>query len=150
MTESQSNQNAVSLIAGDEKLTPAQRALKIQLLLSQQVDGLFQDVTLVKRQVDKLEREAPIKPYQNNELEKQRRRRVVKLLGGKDAPAYRNRQLAQRTFRAIMSEYRSKFGVARYQETSKDDYKRALEFYASWQPDFPLHTAIKKANEVEA
>ena len=149
MTEEKKELNEVALIAGDENLTPAQRGLKIQLLLAQQVDGIYQDVELVKRKLDKVEREAPVKPYQNSELEKQRRRRVVKLLGGKEAPAYQDRQLAQRVFRAIMAEYRSKFGVARYQETSKDDYKRALAFYASWQPDYQLHTAIKEANEAE-
>lgn len=138
---------SAQMIAENDQLTPAQRSLKIQLLLASQVDGLYQSVAQVNRRMDKAESEAPIVPKQKDELETQRLRRVVKLLGGKESAAYKDRAIASKTFRAIMVEYRKKFGVHRYDDTAKQDYNRAIEFYKNWLPDYELHQAIKKANE---
>lgn len=139
-------ENAVQRVAANAELTPAQRSLQIQMLLNDQVASLSQGQKQLENRLTKVEKEEPIRRYQDLLLEKQRKKRVVGLLGGKESAAYADRELTSKAFRAIMNEYRNKFGVAAYQDTAKQDYNRALKFYANWEPDYELHKAIQEAN----
>lgn len=99
------------------------------------------------RRFNELEHNQQLRPYQNSLLEKERRRRVVAICGGYNAAAYQNRAIATQVFKAIMKEYRRKFGVASYQETKLNQFDKAAQFYQHWQPDFELQEVIDAAND---
>lgn len=125
----------------EEKRTCKMMALNLQVM-----SALMQKSAQTERRLDKIENDTPIRAYQDHLLENARRKRVVKLMGGKTSAAYLNRQLARKVFRAIMVDYRTRFGVEAYQDTPQSQFKRALRFYDQWEPDFELYSTIKQLN----
>lgn len=115
--------------------------------LTQKFDGYDQKQAQLIRRIEKMENEAPIRHHQTMLLEKARKKRVIHLLGGKESAAYQNAPLRAATFRAIMTEYKNKFGVAVYGETPRAQYDRATRFYAHWEPDYDLFQRIQDAND---
>ncbi|WP_127849462.1 ORF6C domain-containing protein [Lacticaseibacillus hulanensis] len=115
--------------------------------LGKQVDQLSRKFGELMQRMDDIENTAPIRQYQDHLLEQSRRKRVVKLLGGKESKAYADTAVRASAFRSIMIEYRRKFGVAAYQDTPKKEFDRAQHFYANWEPDFELYERIQSANE---
>lgn len=118
-------------------------------VLGKQVDQLSKKVLSLIQKIDNIENNTPIRQYQDHLLEQARRQRVVKLLGGKQSKAYADTAVRAAAFRAIMIEYRRKFGVAAYQDTPKKEFDRAQHFYVNWEPDFELYERIQAANEVK-
>lgn len=138
--------NEVTTATSHQVSIPAGGAAAMLRWYAQKLDDFETRNAALERRVQKMEDEAPIRQYQDHLLEKARRKRVVYLLGGKASAAYKDRALASSVFRAIMIEYRRKFGVPAYQETPKSQYDRAMHFYAGWEPDFELHEQIEKTN----
>lgn len=145
----ETTETALPSVQEIKDMTPEQRSVVMLQAMLQVVQMEGERSIRTEKRVDKLEEDAPIRAYQDHLLEKARRRRVVSLLGGKQSAAYQNQALARKMFRAIMVDYRNRFGVEAYQDTPRQEFRRALKFYDAWEPDFELHEAVTAENDKE-
>lgn len=70
---------------------------------------------------------------------------VIKALGGKDTPAYK--QLGRKMFSAIWSEFKHYFDIPRYNELPAKRFNDGLRFVETWHPKQELLMDIEELNK---
>lgn len=80
------------------------------------------------------------------EFTRERNKKVVALLGGKDTNAYGDKNLRQRTYSSLFKSFKEVFMQDRYNDTSIEKFKDAIEFTKNWYPPFELQKQINFAN----
>ncbi|MCP1306449.1 Rha family transcriptional regulator [Paenibacillus tyrfis] len=101
----------------------------------------------VEARVEKLENNSTIDYGQQRELKKLGNARIVKLLGGKKAPAYRNSSLRSSAYSTLWNDYQEYFKVNSYNNTLIKDYERALQYVPRWTAPNNLLREIEAAND---
>jgi hypothetical protein len=76
----------------------------------------------------------------------ERNKKIVTILGGKDTNAYGDKNLRQRTYSSLFKSFKEVFMQDRYNDTSIEKFKDAIEFTKNWYPPFELQQEIIKAN----
>ncbi|MFT8392672.1 MAG: ORF6C domain-containing protein [Liquorilactobacillus ghanensis] len=76
----------------------------------------------------------------------ERNKKIVTILGGKDANAYGDKNLRQRTYSNLFKSFKEVFMQDRYNDTPLEKFKDAIEFTQNWYPPFELQQEIMKAN----
>lgn len=71
---------------------------------------------------------------------------VLRVLGGVDANAYKNRKVRGRTYSAMWRRFKTHFGIPRYGELPAKDFVSAIAYLNSWEPDRELKDEIERAN----
>lgn len=94
----------------------------------------------VDQRVTNLENTTTIVSSQQLTLTKIAKSTAIRVLGGKDTPAYKN--LSSRVFRELWRDYKDYFKIASYKDTLKTDYERAIKYLEAWQPDTNLRYEI--------
>lgn len=105
------------------------------------MDGKVQQV---EQRVDKLENTMTIDYEQKQELQDIAADRVIMVLGGKEAPAYRS--LSKKAFSACWIDYKRYMRVNSYANTAVVDFEKGKAFLVSWMPDEKLQALIFAAN----
>ncbi|WP_424349958.1 ORF6C domain-containing protein [Latilactobacillus sp. 5-91] len=131
---------STEIIIPSETLPPAKR----QSLFMEQVQ---QQMELQDNRIRVLEDEQPLYPFQNKLLNKKRRSKVIEILGGKKATAYRTKPVARKVFKLIAEEYKQRFKVDIFAETNRKDYHKAIAFYDQWMPNFDFSDEIRRLNK---
>lgn len=75
-------------------------------------------------------------------------RKIVKCLGGKKAPAYR--QLSKSVFPKFWNEFKRHFEIPRYGELPNKQLEEGLRFIDAWQPDTSTKMEIDNLNMQES
>ncbi|MCM3272598.1 Rha family transcriptional regulator [Paenibacillus elgii] len=101
----------------------------------------------VEARVEKLENNSTIDYGQQQELKKLGNARIVKLLGGKKAPAYRNSSLRSSAYSTLWNDYQEYFNVNSYCNTLVKDYETALQYVPRWTAPNNLLREIEAAND---
>lgn len=100
-------------------------SMRLSLETSEELEGVKKDVNMLKDTMR-------IDGVQEHKLQKHGRRKVVKVLGGKNSPAYK--EVSRSIFQLFWNEFKDHFLIPRYNELPKKDYEEAIRFIDLWQP----------------
>ncbi|MGL5151138.1 MAG: Rha family transcriptional regulator [Clostridium sp.] len=115
--------------------------------LSPEVQAIFaldQKQQEVEKRVHKLENTMTIDYSQQEEIRNRGTKRALELLGGKDAPAYK--ELSKKVFAKMWNEYKEVFNVNSYKNTSVKNYNRAIAYVCNWELSRELELMVRGAN----
>lgn len=73
---------------------------------------------------------------------------VVKALGGKDAPAYK--ELSNKLFARFWRDFKNHFTIPRYGELPKMQFDEGIDFINAWQPDTSTRLKIDAHNRQQS
>lgn len=96
--------------------------------------------------LEKLENNTTIDYGQQQTLKKAGNKTVVGIMGGKDSPAYLNRNLRKRVYSALWGDFQDYFNVNSRNNTLLKDFAKALDYVAAWKPQGKLLREIEEAN----
>lgn len=110
---------------------------------------IMQDKKLqqIEHKVTELEDNIHITRSQQKQLKKFVNEVIVKVLGGKCAPAYK--ELSHKAYSEFWNAYYNALNVASYLDTPKKDFHLALKFVNDWVPSRDLALMIRGANSME-
>ena len=115
--------------------------------LSKEIQAIFMLDEKTQKQderISKLENTMTINYGQQQELHTLANRSVIKVLGGKDTPAYK--ELSKKAFATIWRDFKRVMNVSSYRNTAVKEFERAIAFLKEWKPNRELHLMIKGAN----
>lgn len=94
--------------------------------------------------VKDLENNTTIDYAQQEELNRLANNKVVAILGGKDAPAYK--ELSKKAFSSFWRDYKKVMHVNTYKNTLVKDYQMGRQVICDWKPGRELELMIKGCN----
>lgn len=100
----------------------------------------------ITNRIEKLENNMTIDYSQQEELRNLAVRKVVAVLGGKGAPAYK--ELNKKAFSSIWRDFKRVMDVNSYKNTSVKMFEAARKIIIEWKPDRELELMIKGANSL--
>lgn len=112
-------------------------SMKLSIETSEELEGVKKDVNMLKDTMR-------IDGVQEHKLQKYGRRKVVKVLGGKKSPAYK--EISRSIFQLFWNEFKDHFMIPRYNELPKKDYEEAIRFIDLWQPNTSERLRIDAIN----
>lgn len=71
---------------------------------------------------------------------------ALKVLGGKDSNAYKNRSISTKVFSAIWKDYKDYIEVTSYKDTPRLDIEKGLSFLENWNANGKLLKEIENMN----
>lgn len=96
--------------------------------------------------ITKLENTMTIDYGQQSEVQALVSKRVLSVLGGADAPAYKNKTVSSKAFREAYREIKRVFQVNSYRNIAVKDFDMAKAIIPQWQPSEELRLMINGAN----
>lgn len=134
-----------------EAFMPKQNAMpqttdgKIALLAQGHVE-LKEEIDSVKADLEALKMDLPILPVEADRITEAARKKGVSVLGGKSAPAYRNRGLRQKVYNNLYANLKYNFSVRSYKAIKRSQCDKAVEIINFYQPPFFLAEQIENEN----
>lgn len=116
--------------------------MKVTLRLDKRVKKL-------ENSVDEIQNKSEIDSDQRYKLWVARNKKAVKILGGKDSDAYKNKILSRRVFRVLEREFKEAFVISRYEDLRKENFDKAIDFIDNWYPPCGLNREIEAINSQE-
>lgn len=96
--------------------------------------------------ITKLENTMTIDYGQQKDIKALVAKKVISVLGGSDAPAYKNKTVSKKAFSQLHRWLRNVFEVNSYINIAVKDFERAKEIIPQWEPTEELQLMIKGAN----
>lgn len=130
-----------------EKVLKAPKKLSAMEQIKLQNEALIEIDTKVEcldTRLVNLENTMTIDYGQQQELKELANKRVVQVLGGKDAPAYK--ELSKRAFSSFWKDYKRIMQVNSYKNTAVKDMTMAKRVISDWKPNRELELMIKGCN----
>ena len=100
----------------------------------------------VEKKIDEIQNKSEIDSDQRYKLWVARNKKAVKILGGKDSNAYKNKILSRRVFRVLEREFKEAFVISRYEDLRKENFDKAIDFIDNWYPPCVLSREIEAIN----
>lgn len=122
--------------------TPEER-LKLAMEATIHLD---ERMTNVEKDVDFIKNTSEIDSNQRFKLRKARDRKSVEVCGGKKSNFYKDQNKRRKVFRQLEHDFKDSFVISRYEDLSKKDFDRAINFISNWYPSYPLQQDIKQMN----
>lgn len=122
--------------------TPEER-LKLAMEATIHLD---ERMTNVEKDVDFIKNTSEIDSTQRFKLRKARDRKSVEVCGGKKSNFYKDKNKRRKVFRQLEHDFKDSFVISRYEDLSKKDFDRAINFITNWYPSYPLQQDIKQMN----
>src|SRR5690625_1828327 len=101
-------------------------------------------IETIQTDVNMLKNTMRIDGTQEFKIRKLANRKVVRSLGGKDAPAYK--ELSSKVLARFWRDFKQHFMLPRYSELPKKKYDEAINFINAWQPDTSTRLEIQSIN----
>ncbi|MCC0731302.1 ORF6C domain-containing protein [Clostridioides sp. ZZV14-6048] len=76
-------------------------------------------------------------------------RKIIQVYQCLNFSAYEDAKLRKRVYFSLWKDYRKKFGVNSYKNTSKKNYDRAIKFIENWEPNYDLSNEIYMFQKVK-
>lgn len=99
-----------------------------------------------EKRLTKLENTMTIDYGQQNDLQTLVSKKVISVLAGSDAPAYKNKTVSSKAFKEVYKQLKQVFQVNSYRNIAVKDFERAKEIIPKWEPTEELQLMIKGAN----
>src|SRR5690625_5259 len=112
--------------------------LKAALEHEEKIDSIQSDVSYLKNTMR-------IDGVQEFRIRKRANQVVVKSLGGKKAPAYK--ELSNKAFARFWRDFKDHFMIPRYGELPKVQFDEGISFINAWQPDTSTRMEIQSINQ---
>ena len=124
---------------------PRQLSAMEQLKLQYEVLEIHnKQIEEANSRLDKLENTMTIDYSQQEEIKTKVAMKVINILGGADAPAYK--ELGKKAFSLIWRDFKRVLDVNSYRNTSVKEFNNALNFIATWKPTRELELMIMGSN----
>lgn len=123
-----------------KQLSPMDQ-LKLQLKVLEEQDKKIEGVS---SRISKIEDQMTIETGKQKVLSDLVTERVMEVLGGKEAPAYK--ELSKKAFSQCWRDFKRVLNVASYKDTPIKDYDWAIEVIDSWKPSRELELMIMGSN----
>lgn len=107
---------------------------------------LDERMTNVEKDVDFIKNTSEIDSTQRFKLRKARDRKSVEVCGGKKSNFYKDKNKRRKVFRQLEHDFKDSFVISRYEDLSKKDFDRAINFITNWYPSYPLQQDIQQMN----
>lgn len=119
---------------------PNSRKLLLETALAHE-----KEIETIKSDVSYLKESMRISGVQEFRIRKLANQKVVKALGGKDAPAYK--ELSNKAFSRFWRDFKDHFMIPRYGELPKVQFDEGIDFINAWQPDTSTRLKIDSHNK---
>lgn len=108
-----------------------------------QVDG---KVNEIRTEFEKFKQEIPIFGEECSNITDEVKVKVRECLGGKDAPAYQNKQLHRKLYRDIYTQTNRMFGVKKYKLIHRNQISEYINAVKDYTPPIGIQSEIDSAN----
>lgn len=105
-----------------------------------------QAILEVNEKVDKIQNDMPLFKAECDELQALVKKVGVGLMGGKNAPAYKNNSLRGKVYSDMQHQLRREFGVDKYSWIKHSQFNQAKEIITNYELPTVLKDEIAKAN----
>lgn len=124
---------------------PMSTAEQIQILAQGNIE-LEQKIDSVDKDLQEFKKDMPLLALECQRITVAKNKKVVPLLGRKDAPAYKNKSLRSKVYGDIDSQLRREFGVSSYKAIRRNQTDKAIEIIASYELPLYLKERISDEN----
>lgn len=124
---------------------PMTTAEQIQLLAQGNVE-LKEKIEAVNDDLQEFKRDMPLLALECQKITKAKNQKVVPILGGKDAPAYKDNSLRQLVYSDIDSQLRREFGVNTYKAIKRNQCDMAIKIINEYELPMYLKDRIDDTN----
>ena len=117
--------------------------------LSKELQAIFihdEKIQKIEEDIKHLQNDVPLYTSECEVLQNKLKAKIVKLLGGKSAPAYRNASLRRKSYIDIQSQIKREFGVNSYKAIARKNYQKALEIIDNYTLPTVLNDQVIKLN----
>ena len=118
---------------------------KIQLLAQGNVE-LTEKIEKVNDDLQEFKRDMPLLALECQKITRAKNQKVVPLMGGKSAPAYKNKSLMHKVYGDIDSQLRREFGVNTYKAIKRNQCDLAIRIIESYKLPMFLRKEIDAEN----
>lgn len=124
---------------------PMTVAEQIQLLAQGNVE-LKEKIEAVNDDLQEFKRDMPLLALECQKITKAKNQKVVPILGGKDAPAYKDNSLRQLVYSDIDAQLRREFGVNTYKAIKRNQCDMAIKIINEYELPMYLKDQIDSSN----
>lgn len=128
---------------------PMTIAEQIQLLAQGNVE-LEEKIEAVNDDLQEFKRDMPLLALECQKITKAKNQKVVPMLGGKDAPAYKDNSLRQLVYSDIDAQLRREFGVNTYKAIKRNQCDMAIKIINEYELPMYLKDRIDTENAQES
>lgn len=118
---------------------------KIQLLAQGNVE-LTEKVNAIDKDLQEFKQDMPLLALECQRITRAKNQKVVPLMGGKDAPAYKNKSLMHKVYSDVDAQLRREFGVNTYKAIKRSQCDLAVEIIKKYELPRCLREEIKDEN----
>lgn len=118
---------------------------KIQLLAQGNVE-LTEKVNAIDKDLQEFKADMPLLALECQRITRAKNQKVVPLMGGKDAPAYKNKSLMHKVYSDVDAQLRREFGVNTYKAIKRSQCDLAVEIIKKYELPRCLREEIEDEN----
>lgn len=118
---------------------------KIQILAKGNIE-LKEKIEAVNDDLQEFKRDMPLLALECQKITKAKNQKVVPILGGKDAPAYKDNSLRQLVYSDIDAQLRREFGVNTYKAIKRNQCDMAIKIINEYELPMYLKDRIDDTN----
>ena len=122
---------------------------KIQILAQGNIE-LKEKIDAVNEDLQEFKRDMPLLALECQKITKAKNQKVVPMLGGKDAPAYKDNSLRQLVYSDIDAQIRREFGVNTYKAIKRNQCDVAIKIINEYELPMYLKERIDTENAQES
>lgn len=134
--------NGAYEMPGEKKLSATEQ-LRLQQQAILEVD---ERVDAVDADLQEFKRDMPLLALECQRITWAKNQKVVPLLGGKDAPAYKDNGLRSRVYRDIEGQLRREFGITTYKAIKRSQCDLAIQIIKDYELPMALEEEIRDMN----
>lgn len=127
------------------KAVPMTTDQKIQLLAQGNVE-LTEKVNAIDKDLQEFKQDMPLLALECQRITRAKNQKVVPLMGGKDAPAYKNKSLMHKVYSDVDAQLRREFGVNTYKAIKRSQCDLAVEIIKKYELPRCLREEIDDEN----
>lgn len=127
------------------KAVPMTTDQKIQLLAQGNVE-LTEKVNAIDKDLQEFKQDMPLLALECQRITRAKNQKVVPLMGGKDAPAYKNKSLMHKVYSDVDAQLRREFGVNTYKAIKRSQCDLAVEIIKKYELPRCLREEIEDEN----
>ena len=127
------------------KAVPMTTDQKIQLLAQGNVE-LTEKIDKVDKDLQEFKADMPLLALECQRITRAKNQKVVPLMGGKDAPAYKNKSLMHKVYSDVDAQLRREFGVNTYKAIKRSQCDLAVEIIKKYELPRCLREEIDAEN----
>jgi|SRR5690625_1396540 len=126
------------------RLRRGEATIQAPMTIEDMIIKQAESVKEIKEDVSYLKESMRISGVQEFQIRKLANQKVVKSLGGKKSPAYK--ELSNKAFSRFWRDFKDHFMIPRYGELPKVKFDEGIEFIKAWQPDTSTRLEIQAIN----